>query len=1337
MKWLVVFSLLFPHALLTFSQEEKVAPVATAAIKSPESSLTSGGRIVVYPSPMASGLGKGIQENVDLYTGRMGFSIPLLTLKSRSLELPITVSYSTSGQKVNEAGGWLGPGWNMSAGGAITRVMHGMPDEFSGAVNGAPAFGYLNTKSRVNLSTFRAATDYFNKITAIRNADWENGGTQAWDTQPDEFYFNFGGYSGKFVFDQDGNILTVPYANLVITKTILNSALTGNIPKIVKFEVTTPDGTVYVFGDNSLASVEESRLETLTFTNKYKYRELAYFSESDKHVYELARLYQSFAESGNTSLMTYQFFTSTWYLKQIKTLNDDDAINFSYSDAGEITYFQNRSTRAEVPNLSVGAVVINSTLSTEFVSRTAPSDGFFPLVQTFSFSLSEITIRARRLFSIQTETNDLVSFEANTPRADLFGDKRLDKISFSSDGILVKSFKFDFDVLPSRYDIDVFELCFASMQVNAATCPFNIDEEFKRWKSIATGTDEALNRQKYKNIFDSEAKKMFLTKITEVGYNGLNLPPYEFYYNYDTPRLARRLSYMQDAWGYANGNSKGTGIPTLSYTGPEGQAVGYEPNLSFIGWTAIKLPSNGGMIDLNSRIGAFYRANISWAKAGILTKVKLPTGGGKQFFYGANDGSPENSIGLVVNEIREYPDMNDLSKYNSQTYQYDDLFIREGFHLENSCWGFLKPEPNVREDYVVSTSSLFVPILPTHGSPYGFGRATVTKTGFGKTVYEFKTGLDEKNIPSVVQKVSTSGTQEFNNTVFPFPQDTDVDWRRGLLKQVTQFDASNRIVKRSTYAYDTDPSNNSYPSSFQNRVSYSMIGGVYSNFTDHFLAGLFTYVSSQTLPVSITEEIYDQFDPGVETKKITSTTTFDFVRVHPAGSTDIAPDLLPRRTITSFNDGVRITSENKYISDYSLTFLTGNDVILKAMRLLKTRNVSNAMIENISYMERPGDTQKYLLGGSLSLYKNYSANNQVNLNKSLKYKVGLGLPFTNYAWSDIVSNVFTYQTSMYKSQLEIVDYDVEGNPLSVIGEDGIPFAYTWDTTGDNVMLTSTINSGAYQHQTTYQYKAPDLATRITDPNSVNSNYEYDSFSRLKLEKDHNNNILSRYRYSYKGVSSELQNSPITITGCPLPGSSLGFSAHVPVDYGQTQYVWNFGDGPSTTTTSSSMIHAFGSSGNFTVSVKRTNPEYFGEASATASVFINPFTTVQICAQGIVMADLCGIEPPTMRQCTGVGMVEVLQGDAAVDLVFPPGGIQPPTFRATTSSTTYRWQYNLNGGDWIDFGDNAAQVTGPSDFGTMVASYSVRCIVTDVCGSEVISNVVYLSVYESDPSCSHP
>jgi hypothetical protein len=80
----------------------------------------------VFPSPTASALAKYADIPVSLYTGTANISVPLYELKSKTLSLPISLSYHSGGIKVQEAGGWVGMGWSLNSGGVITRTVRGL-----------------------------------------------------------------------------------------------------------------------------------------------------------------------------------------------------------------------------------------------------------------------------------------------------------------------------------------------------------------------------------------------------------------------------------------------------------------------------------------------------------------------------------------------------------------------------------------------------------------------------------------------------------------------------------------------------------------------------------------------------------------------------------------------------------------------------------------------------------------------------------------------------------------------------------------------------------------------------------------------------------------------------------------------------------------------------------------------------------------------------------------------------------------------------------------------------------------------------------------------------------
>lgn len=80
-------------------------------------------------SPDAAALGKYGVFPVSYQTGTVNINIPLYTIKSKSLTLPMMLNYHPSGIKVDEISSSIGLSWSLNAGGVITRVIKGIADD--------------------------------------------------------------------------------------------------------------------------------------------------------------------------------------------------------------------------------------------------------------------------------------------------------------------------------------------------------------------------------------------------------------------------------------------------------------------------------------------------------------------------------------------------------------------------------------------------------------------------------------------------------------------------------------------------------------------------------------------------------------------------------------------------------------------------------------------------------------------------------------------------------------------------------------------------------------------------------------------------------------------------------------------------------------------------------------------------------------------------------------------------------------------------------------------------------------------------------------------------------
>lgn len=182
---------------------------------------------IVPPSPEVASLVKAGDINTGLHTGSANAGVSLFSLSAGAFTMPVSLTYSSNGIKVNDIPSRVGLGWNLVAGGSISRIVHDEPD---GESTYLPPVDLFNQNSTL-LSYLQLAT------------------AETYDTEFDEYNFSVNGLSGKFYLDA-GNIgKVIQHSNVRIEKQ-------GTV-----FIVTGPDGVKYFFGENS--KIEKTRTITL------------------------------------------------------------------------------------------------------------------------------------------------------------------------------------------------------------------------------------------------------------------------------------------------------------------------------------------------------------------------------------------------------------------------------------------------------------------------------------------------------------------------------------------------------------------------------------------------------------------------------------------------------------------------------------------------------------------------------------------------------------------------------------------------------------------------------------------------------------------------------------------------------------------------------------------------------------------------------------------------------------------------------------------------------------------------------------------------------------------
>lgn len=219
-------------------------------------------------SPNSAAMAKYTNGSESLATGALTVTIPVTSIQSHQLGVPLVLNYISNGIRVNEVPSWVGLGWSLMAGGVITRQMNGQPDEDWNAF----------------LDNAQLATDPNPEVnySLVKKQQLAAGNE---DMMPDKFSIASSFISGSFSFDNNGVAMLLPASDVRI-ETFFET--TGGDNTI---HLTLPNGVKLIFGGNG--ATEDSNVG---------------FKGPDPDPY-----------------------TSAWYLKYAISADKMDTITFNYS----------------------------------------------------------------------------------------------------------------------------------------------------------------------------------------------------------------------------------------------------------------------------------------------------------------------------------------------------------------------------------------------------------------------------------------------------------------------------------------------------------------------------------------------------------------------------------------------------------------------------------------------------------------------------------------------------------------------------------------------------------------------------------------------------------------------------------------------------------------------------------------------------------------------------------------------------------------------------------------------------------------------------------------------
>ncbi len=245
-------------------------------------------------SPNVASLGQYGDYPVDYSTGVPKIGIPLYTITSGELQLPISISYHASGIKVDQEASFVGLGWSLNAGGVITRVIQDKVDQngalpgFSTRGNSLPDYNSITGESPAGF----VGNDPSATVDGTIRINYRH------DKEPDIFSINSSLLSGQFCLNNSLVYKSLNYEPYKYEVDINNKTIV----------ITDEYGKVFRFG-KSLDN--EAAHETTNIINE------TFDVENDTQA------------SYNTVLP----YDSSWYLTEIISANKKDTIQFKYTSA--------------------------------------------------------------------------------------------------------------------------------------------------------------------------------------------------------------------------------------------------------------------------------------------------------------------------------------------------------------------------------------------------------------------------------------------------------------------------------------------------------------------------------------------------------------------------------------------------------------------------------------------------------------------------------------------------------------------------------------------------------------------------------------------------------------------------------------------------------------------------------------------------------------------------------------------------------------------------------------------------------------------------------------------
>lgn len=1090
----------------------------------------------IPPSPTVASL-VTVKKNAVNNLGKYVHDIPIWNINLKNHVFPVGLTYSSSGIKVEEIPSYVGTGWNLSAGGVITRSVIDLPDDL---VNSERGSGILHTtilNQIKNLNTTFETSGYNEETSKnfFRYTVNQDNLEKRNDTEPDMFYYSFFGNSGQFVFNEDKEIIDLSNSNYTFDYTLDSN---GNLKT---FTVIDTQGTQYLFSER-------------------EYSQTHYNSDSQ----------WEFLSARAKRLRQLNFYSS-WHLKQVTT-TDLLTLDFTYDDE-TLTY--------QIKNAEMGKICGDQQCEDTSISNTTNYD----ILNNTGASTTDYVINSKKIKGI---TSNFFNIQFNnTAREDLNGGLKLDEIVIKNENLeTIKTYTLQssYFLSPNSPNTNNFE--YKRLKLDKLLINDRFFQEFEYYTDIAL-PHRSSPEQDFWGYFNDNNATSLVPKVYTT-QNG-TVPEYHIFppvnepviYQYGT--VDRTVNPMTVHMGL---------LKKIEYQTGGHKTLFYEPNDftldRYTNGTATK-QGNGVRLD---RIEFFDGENTEHLDYNYNSPLTGVSSGRVSYLPKFATHIPWNFIfSQDGNNARITTPHYGASIYKVQDPQYDQNGTQTGYidchFVTNQSEFSYSPTNNPNKYYAMTTrrfSSSQIALASNISQPLTYEYISIKEGNNGKKIYQYNIlgGLDVP-IPSNYNPANFLHRPSYKTHFWNDDLDSHLYSQicNGGLTPIGDY----TLNVFNTYFPFTDLSGNSHP--FAPKSNWNKYFGVLKN-----------YVLENEAGEKVYEETYNYALKGdinnAETnKKIVALKYRLFDRPIAWGFSFNAPNYYSPTTgstawVWGFYDiyhgiGIMPTSTTKtsYYNNETTSLTETNNSTYTYGNLLQTNSYNDSKGNTItSIYKYPIDFQSASNVYSVMTDKNMlytpietiQKNNdtiisaQINEyaldNAIVVYKKGYQLETTainyNYTLASVASNTTTGILNKDANMVVKFSNDVfgvYGNVLQSTTNNNLPITTVWGY--NNALPIARIETLPYNQVNTWfqnDYNKPlSYLNTITNPNLLNTwlsnlrqtvtsragqimtftytpfhainsitgidgiinTYEYDNFNRLLNIKDQYGNIVSEYEYNYK------------------------------------------------------------------------------------------------------------------------------------------------------------------------------------------------------------------------------